>query len=249
MADTATLLKALKQVLKGRGMTYRDVARELALSEASVKRLFSKQDFTLKRLEQICALLEVSFSDLVRLVEAGQPAITELTDAQEKELVADRKLLLIAVLVVNGWTFEQILADYLLSEQEVVRRLARLDRLKIIDLLPKNRVRLRISRNFTWRKGGAIEKFYERQVPGEFLRSRFDGPNELMRFVFGVLSSRSIAVVHRRLEQVVREFNELHQEDIRLPPNERHGVSILLATRGWELSVFSDLRREGAAAS
>src|SRR5262245_33709656 len=121
MADTSTLLQALKQVLKGRGMTYRDVARELALSEASVKRLFSKEDFTLKRLEQVCALLEVSFADLVRLVEAGQPVVSELTDAQERELVADRKLLLVAVLVVNGWTFEQILSDYVLSEQEVVR--------------------------------------------------------------------------------------------------------------------------------
>ena len=243
MADTAAVLKALKQVLKGRGMTYRDVARELALSEASVKRLFSKEDFTLKRLEQVCTLLEVSFADLVRLVEAGQPAVTELTDAQEKDLVADRKLLLIAVLVVNGWTFEQILSDYLLSEQEVVRYLARLDRLQIIDLLPKNRVRLRISRNFTWRRGGAIEKFYEKQVPGEFLRSRFDGPNELMRFVFGVLSHRSIAVLQRRLEQVVREFNELHLEDIHLRSNERHGISMLLAIRGWELSVFADLHR------
>ena len=243
MADTSALLKALKQVLRGRGMTYRDVARELALSEASVKRLFSREDFTLKRLEQVCALLEVSFADLVRLVEVGQPAVTELTDAQERELVADRKLLLLAVLVVNGWTFEQILSSYVLGEQEVVRYLARLDRLRIIDLLPKNRVRLRISRNFTWRKGGAIEKFYEKQVPAEFLRSRFDGPNELMRFVFGVLSHRSIAVMHRRLEQVVREFNELHQEDMRLRSDERHGTSILLAMRGWELSVFADLHR------
>ena len=243
MADTSALLEALKQVLKGRGKTYRDVARELALSEASVKRLFSKEDFTLKRLEQVCAFLDVSFADLVRHVEAGQADVTELTDNQEKELVSDRKLLLIAVLVVNGWTFEQILSDYRLSEQEVVRHLARLDRLQIIDLLPKNRVHLRISRNFTWRKGGAIEQFYERLVPGEFLRSRFDGPNELMRFVFGVLSHRSIAVMHRRLEQVVREFNELHQEDVRLSAEKRQGMSVLLAIRGWELSVFADLHR------
>lgn len=244
MSDTSAVLGALKQALKGRGMTYRDVARGLDLSEASVKRLFSRNDFTLVRLERICALLELSLGDLLRLAEAGQSVISELTDAQERELMADRKMLLMAILVINGWTYEQILGDYTLSAQEVVGYLVRLDRLKLIDLLPRNRIRLRISRNFTWRKDGAIERFFEHQVVGEFLRHRFDGANSLRRFVFGVLSKRSMTLLRRRLDQVVREFNELHQEDLQLPPGARRGTSLLLAARRWAPSVFADLERE-----
>jgi DNA-binding Xre family transcriptional regulator len=227
MSDTAAVVGALKQALKGRGMTYRDVARALRLSEASVKRLFSRSDFTLERLETLCALLELSLGDLMRLAEAGQAVISELTDAQERELMADRKLLLMAILVINGWTYE------------------RLDRLKLIDLLPRNRIRLRISRNFTWRKGGAIEQYFEQQVAGEFLRHRFDGPNAVRRFVFGVLSKRSMTLLRRRLEQLVREFNDLHQEDLQLPPAARRGTSLLLATRRWAPSIFADLERVG----
>jgi DNA-binding Xre family transcriptional regulator len=243
MSDTAAVVGALKQALKGRGMTYRDVARGLGLSEASVKRLFSRNDFTLERLERVCALLELSLNDLLRLAEAGQSVISELTDAQERELMADRKLLLMAILVVNGWTYEQILGHYTLSAQEVVGYLVRLDRLKLIDLLPRNRIRLRISRNFTWRKGGAIEQYFEQQVAGEFLRHRFEGQNALRRFVFGVLSKRSMALLRRRLEQVVREFNDLHREDLQLPPAARRGTSLLLAARRWAPSVFADLER------
>jgi len=243
MSDTSTVLAALKRALRGRGLTYRDVARGLDLSEASVKRLFAQNDFTLERLERVCALLELSLSDLLRLAEAGQATITELTDAQERELMADRKLLLMAILVINGWTYEQILGDYTLSAQEVVGYLARLDRLKLIDLLPGNRIRLRISRNFTWRKGGAIEQFFEQQVAGEFLRHRFDGANAARRFVFGVLSKRSMTLLRRRLEQLVRKFNELHQEDLQLPPATRRGTSMLLAVRRWAPSVFADLER------
>ena len=45
------LISTLKRVLKTRGVTYADLAERIALSEASVKRLFSQGTFTLERLE------------------------------------------------------------------------------------------------------------------------------------------------------------------------------------------------------
>jgi hypothetical protein len=43
----------------------------------------------------------------------------------------------------------------------------------------------------------------------------------------------------------VREFNDLHQEDLQLPPAARRGTSLLLAARRWAPSVFADLERVG----
>ena len=48
------IVDALKRMLKGRGITYANVAAGLGLSEASVKRMFSRRDFTLQRLEDVC---------------------------------------------------------------------------------------------------------------------------------------------------------------------------------------------------
>ena len=52
MAQTSELIKTLKQALKAHGKTYAAVARELNLTEASVKRLFWQKNFSLERLDQ-----------------------------------------------------------------------------------------------------------------------------------------------------------------------------------------------------
>ena len=49
MAETATLMDALKRALRARRISYSKVGEVLDLSEASVKRLFSRGGFTLER--------------------------------------------------------------------------------------------------------------------------------------------------------------------------------------------------------
>ena len=61
MTGVARITEALKRCLKARGMTYASLAVALELSEASVKRLFSSGSFTLKRVEQICRVLDLDF--------------------------------------------------------------------------------------------------------------------------------------------------------------------------------------------
>src|SRR4051794_12812285 len=66
MAYSAEIVDALKRELKSRGVTYAALARKLRLSEATLKRMFSRRDFTLKRLDDICAAAQIDFSDLAR---------------------------------------------------------------------------------------------------------------------------------------------------------------------------------------
>ena len=51
---TVSLVEALKRALKSRGITYAALAAKLGLSEASVKRMFSRRDFTLQRMDDVC---------------------------------------------------------------------------------------------------------------------------------------------------------------------------------------------------
>ncbi|MEE3157217.1 MAG: helix-turn-helix transcriptional regulator, partial [Pseudomonadota bacterium] len=127
MAQTAAIVSALKNALKEQGITYQQVAEALDLSEASVKRLFSERQFSLQRLDQICSLLGLEISDLVRRLDQAQ-RIDALTAEQEQELVGDDRLLLVAICALNRWSLAQILETYQLSEVEAVGRLARLDR-------------------------------------------------------------------------------------------------------------------------
>ncbi|MFQ6023820.1 MAG: helix-turn-helix domain-containing protein [Acidiferrobacterales bacterium] len=243
MQQTQALVDTLKKALKAHGLSYRHVAQALDLSEASVKRLFAEQGFSLARLDQVCQLMDMEITDLVAMMEAERGQISELTEAQEKELVSDIKLLLVAFLVENGWTFNEILGHYELSEPELIRHLARLDRLKVIELLPKNRIKLVISPNFAWRKNGPIQQFFAEHMQEEFFKSRFDALGEAFWFLPGMLSRSSNEVLLKKLEHLASEFNELNRYDKRLPLPQRFGCSMLLAIRPWRLRAFHQFRR------
>lgn len=238
MAQTRQLLTTLKKVLRTHGLKYRDVASRIGLSEASVKRLFSEERLALDRLDQICHLMGLEISDLVRQMEVETRQLTELTEAQEKELVSDEKLLLVAFLVVNGFTFKDIQSFYSLSDTELVRRLALLDKLKLIELLPKNRIKLLLSPHFTWRRNGPIQKFFMSKLQEDYFRSKFDRSDEVLKLVSGMLSHASIASLIRKLEKITSDFNEMNQEDRQLPLSKRLGCSMILAIRPWRPEVF-----------
>ena len=137
MAQTAVIVDALKKALKEQGKTYADVAQALDLAEASVRRLFSERSFSLKRLDQICQLIDLEISDLVGLLGAKRRYVSQLSDEAEHALVADLRLLLVAIRVLNNWSFQDLVDTYVLSETEIIQLLAKLDKLKMIELLPK----------------------------------------------------------------------------------------------------------------
>ena len=139
MSTTADLVLALKQELKATRMTYADLARALQLAESSVKRMLSKGDMPLSRIDAICRALKMDFAELARRVADNQPLLAELTEVQERAVVANKKLLLVAICVLSQWTLEQITTTYRLSEAECVQCLAQLDRIGIIELKPLNR--------------------------------------------------------------------------------------------------------------
>ncbi|OGA55853.1 MAG: hypothetical protein A3G81_25365 [Betaproteobacteria bacterium RIFCSPLOWO2_12_FULL_65_14] len=243
MAASAALIDALKHTLKACDLTYARVARHLGISEASVKRMFSRKDFTLKRLDRICDLAHVELSELARTLNAGETQLSQLTPEQEKEIIADRKLFLVAVCVLNQVTFEQIVGAYDIARAECTRLLLRLDRLKFIELLPNNRIRLLVSQSFSWLPDGPIQRFFNQQAHTEFFRSRFDRAHEFMVVVNGMLSKASSAAIVSRLKRVAKEFSEMQNNDVHLPLGERSAMSVLVAIRHWELQAFAELRR------
>jgi transcriptional regulator with XRE-family HTH domain len=148
MAEIDQLLATLKRRLKAQGMTYRDLAQALGLSEPSVKRLFASRRLTVDRLVDIANLLGFTLAELAQEAALSESRLHTLNESQERELVADEKLLLVAVCVLNQWTVADIGKTYRLSEAQCVERLIKLDRLRLIHLLPGNRIRLNVARDF-----------------------------------------------------------------------------------------------------
>lgn len=233
MARTAALVDRLKRELRARNITYAAVARHLAMSEASVKRMFSRKEFTLSRLDAICELAGMEFSDLARSLAAQDAVISQLTFEQEKEFVENTRLMAVALSTLNHWSFEQIVAFYDIDAAECTRLLARLDRLKFIELLPNNRIRLLVSRAFAWIPDGPIQRFFKERGSSDFFGSRFDGADELLVLTNGALSKASISALLARLRKAAAEFSGMRGDDAALPSSERSPITLLLAARPW----------------
>jgi hypothetical protein len=134
--------------------------------------------------------------------------------------VADPKLLLVAVHALHQWTLDDILASFAMSKAECIRLLARLDKLGILDLLPNNRIRVRVAPDFTWLPGGPIQQYFRAQLRNDFFNSHFDKPGEKMIMVSGTLSEESNAAVQRAMNRSA-DFLSAHQQDLSLPLERR----------------------------
>jgi transcriptional regulator with XRE-family HTH domain len=243
MSEVSQLLTTIKRQLKLQGKTYRDVASALQLSEASVKRLLTSDTLGVDRLVEISNMLGFTLAELAQEAAVTETRLRTLTATQEKELVSDTRLLLVAVCALNHWTLQDMLAVYKLSEAECLQKLLHLDRLHLIALMPGNRIRLNVARDFDWLPEGPIRRYFRTEGLDDFLDSGFDRPEQSLAFTHGMLTESALARMQAELRQLRARFAELHQESLASPLPKRRGSGLLLALREWEPAAFTALRR------
>lgn len=243
MSEISQIITTVKRQLKLQGLTYRDVAVALALSEPSVKRLFATEQFSLDRLVELCSLLGFTLAEIAQEAQDGQRRLRTLGLEQEAELVSDPHLLLVAVCALNHWRLEDMLAVYRLDEAQCLRHLLRLDRLQLITLLPGNRIRLNVARDFDWLAEGPIRRYFIDQGLPDFVAADFAGEGESLDFAHGMLTDSARARLKDELRQLRARFAQLHEESLAAPLAQRRGCGLLLALREWEPAVFVALRR------
>ncbi len=243
MTESTQLISTIKKKLKSQGMTYRDLAHALRISEPSVKRILSSSRITLDRLVKISHVLGYTLAEITKDAVAAQPQLQTLTEKQERDVVSDTKLLIVAVCSLNHWTMEEIIACYKITKTECIKYLLRLDKLRIIDLLPNNRIRLNVARDFDWLPAGPIKHYFQGRGMKEFLGNNFSQANESMAFVHGMFTEQATAQIQNELRRLRQKFAELHEDSLSAPLDKRSGVGLLLATRKWEPENFRMLRR------
>ncbi len=243
MSTSTDLVLALKRELKTAQMTYADLARAMGMAESSVKRMLAKGDMSLSRVDAICRALKLDFADLARRVAESQPLLREMTQEQERAVVADKKLLLMALCVLSQWTVEQITAVYRLTEAECVKCLAQLDRIGIIELRPLNRYRLKLAKTFRWRPHGPVMNYFREHAVLDYFSGGFDGAGEGLLMVHGSVSRTLAPMFLERLQRVAQDFAQQHQTDQKLAERDREGYTLVLAMRSWEFEAFTPLRR------
>lgn len=243
MSTTQDLVTALKAELKAAQITYAELAIELGMSESSIKRTFAKADMPLSRIDDVLRVLKMDFAELARQVVDAQPLRRELTLEQEKAVVADKRLLLIAICCLSQWTFEQIVSNYRVSEPECVAYLVVLDRLGVIELKPMNRYRLKLAKTFRWRPHGPVMSFFREHVVDDYFSGGFDGHGEMLMLVHGQIGKSLAGSFSERLQRIGQDFAQQHLSDQKLPPEQKQPYTLVVSMRSWLFAAFRDLKR------
>jgi len=243
MAEQALIVAELKHALREHHLTYSDVAQKLGLSVATVKRLFSTGDFSLERVDGICELMGITLREILERGQERASPVNQLTVTQELEVISDPRLFFVTWLVLNRTPFDEIVRHYRFTDRELLRYFIKLDRLKVIELQPGNRVRLLVSRRFSWRAGGPVQKYIHQKMLREFFSGHFSGPNEEFFFHGGAISEETLGQIKKVLRNASRECVEIVEGD-RAPWESRHSTAFVLAVRPWKYSEFAQFNRD-----
>ncbi len=244
MARSSRIVATLKKELRLRSLSYRVLAEELGLSESAVKQMFAGGNMSLKRLDAVCDVLGIEISDLAGLAESGEEKIAELSREHERELVDDVKFLLVAYCVVNHWPFEDIVSYFDVEDTECIQYLARLDRMKLIELLPGNRIKPLIATNFKWQANGPIEQFFRTEVQSRFFASSFNTDGSMRIVKNGYLTMDAQSQLAERMRVLGENFETAIWESRKQPVDKKFGVTMVLAIRQWEFAAFSQFARK-----
>lgn len=242
MSGIPLVIKELKYQLKLHDIQYQDIATELDLSEGSVKRLLADgENISLQRLGKICDLMRLDLTELFKLASHSNTELQQLTYEQELQIVSDKALLMVAVCVLNGFKFHEIIERYNLDKNILIQKLADLDRLNIIELLPNNRIRLLLSPKFDWISGGPIQSFFLKEVLPEFFGSYFNRQDEKLVMASGLMSPHTNQKFQEKVQKLTDEFYESCRNDSDLDIDDRNGTSLVVALRRWHFDMFDDI--------
>ncbi|WP_176594203.1 helix-turn-helix transcriptional regulator [Sphingobium sp. EM0848] len=245
-SDQALLLAELKRVLKGRNIRYRDLAEQLKLSETTIKRNLAGRGLTLAALEAMCGVVGIRLIDLAEMAaRRSNSKARALTAEQEQGLANNIFTAFIFLLLRYDWSPQDIQTEFRLGEPELVLHLRRLEKMRLLDLFPGNRVRLLTVRYPEWLFGGPLRRVIDATIRGHFEKMDFHDPKAVWELETVKLSVGSIAQLRTMITTLAHRMRELAAEDRALPLDQTEWYSMLCVARPIDPRVFWE--EEGGA--
>jgi transcriptional regulator with XRE-family HTH domain len=233
------LMQALRQVLRAHGLRYRDIAEKLHVGERTVARWMTSEKIDTSTIEDLCSLIDMTFFDLCEFVlQRSEEAISQLTLQQEQELAGSNLLQYFFMQLLKNWPVEDIRRELELSEPELINALIRLEKVGLIDLLPQNRVRLRVAKKVKFRPSGPFLNNASNWVRDMVADFSFAEPHTECAIEAIKLSPASRAALRPKFERLLDEARELGDLDRRTNSDSRDWYACILIARPYKVSPY-----------
>lgn len=233
------VLALLKTSYRSKRIRYKDVAARLEVSEPTIKRYFSGRGLTLDTLERLCQVAGLKLSDLHELLAADTaPANGRLTLAQEQGLTRDLFAAFVLYLLRSGWKAQDIAEEFALSEERMFKLLRMLEKLKLLDILAQNKVRLRVNENPDWLPDGPIRRAFDRSMHAAFQNVDYHSPSTLWELETIKVSPGALKRLKAAIDAFAKEVRELGES--RPDAGSMGWYSILCTARPVDLPAIFD---------
>ena len=227
--NSRIVIQLLKEELKKRKMTYKELADLLEMTEAGIKKQFQSSDISLNRINLICDLLDISVFTLLEEARLKPIRELELNQIQENYFIKNPKLFIFFLkLSEQKGNAERANLDIKMNAQEMWKALKGLDDIGLIKLHPKNRIELvngsllKISS-----KSAAMEQISKRLAQNYIdLHSHLPDPSKELKMSLLNLSKKNA-------EQLKIDLNKTYEFYLRQSEFDKH------SSHAEDLSTYS----------
>ena len=154
------VIRNIKKLLKEQKISYKDLAKQLGMSESGIKKIFVSKDGSFLRMKQLCDSVGVSVYEMLQDTKSLDVTFSK---RQQDEFLKDFVLFRVYwMLVYERGSIVEVQKKLSLSYKDMFKLMRKLDDLKLLKLLPNDRLQLPPIQAVHWiGQGDFINKIYK----------------------------------------------------------------------------------------
>lgn len=236
------IIESLKDHLKLRGFSYKDLAKKWRVSESSVKRVMSSKEILLSRIEQACEMMDMAVADFFKHVPYRQQHdILFLTVEQELLLSKDPEATHYFLMLQQGQSVTDIVREYSISQEKNIKILNRLEKWGLIEVHPNHRIKRNYLGQLRFRKEGPLGKQIEKAARTQFLDNEFSKEDQYFTFLNLNFKPGDSVKMRIRFQEIFKEVVTETEQNLIHPNQQEYGV--MMAMRQWPSPLMQALKK------
>lgn len=222
--------KTLRVLMKKNKATYESIGRVLKVSPATIKRRLNGSDISLMQLKELAGALSLSFYELIELSQENRREPYLFSEAQESLLTSDLRLMKLFRLVLAGQNFSKIMTRLELTERELRKAVRDLEKERLVQHLPGDRVIPIVHFPFRWQPNGNLERAYNDLILVNLTQriSNDRGKARLNKQFEFALSPEAYQSFSEEIENIYSKYRNLSEIHLSSQINLDHVVSGVL---------------------
>ncbi|MFL5814524.1 MAG: helix-turn-helix domain-containing protein [Bdellovibrionia bacterium] len=235
--DIQAILQALKKTIRARGSTYADLAKKMGVSEVTIKRLFSIDHVSMKHLLSVCDILNVSLLDLAVIARDASHSEYILNEAQDRFFAASPRHYAIFIDLYRRKPASEVKKYWGLNDRTFFNVLRDLEKLELLDVLPKNNYRFKMSGPVRVPKQGKLIKlFFTHNIEFlEHVQAHADQPECFLQTSEVLLSKEHSGKLLNELKEIAKKVrDQSFVDETTLPARQKESVRWLFAFAPYE---------------